>query len=90
MEVWSCFSQVQDERRIGSYLENGISKSVVLVIGMPIFGFIEYTLMELFRKPGNWRQICKQTSSTFYTSNDNISDCNWTRTQNHLVLKISL
>ena len=25
--------------------------------------------MELFRKPGNWRQICKQTSSTFYTSN---------------------
>ena len=40
---------------------------------MPIFGFIEYTLMELFRKPGNWRQICKQTSSTFYTSNDNIS-----------------
>ena len=29
-----------------------------------------YTLMELFRKPGNWRQICKQTSSTFYISKD--------------------
>ena len=25
--------------------------------------------MELFRKPDNWRQIYKQTSSTFYTSN---------------------
>ena len=29
------------------------SKSIVLVIGMPIFSFIEYSLMELFRKPGN-------------------------------------
>ena len=37
---------------------------------MPIFSFIEYTLMELFRKPGDWRQICKHTSSAFYTSND--------------------
>ena len=26
--------------------------------------------MELFRKPGNWRQICQQTSSHFNTSND--------------------
>ena len=26
--------------------------------------------MDLFRKPGNLRQICKQTSSTCYTSND--------------------
>ena len=26
------------------------------------------TLMELFRKPDNWRQIYKQTSPTFYTS----------------------
>ena len=26
--------------------------------------------MELFTKSGNWRQICKQTSSTFYTLND--------------------
>ena len=26
--------------------------------------------MELFRKPDNWWQIYKQTSSTFYTSND--------------------
>ena len=37
---------------------------------MSIFSFIEYTVMELFRKPGNWQQTCKQTSSTFYTSND--------------------
>ena len=26
--------------------------------------------MELFRKPYNWQQIYKQTSPTFYTSND--------------------
>ena len=26
--------------------------------------------MELFRKPGNWRQICQQTSSYFNGSND--------------------
>ena len=37
---------------------------------MSIFSFIGYTLAELFRKPNNWRQIYKQTSSTFYTSND--------------------
>ena len=37
---------------------------------MPISSLIECTLMELFRKPDNWRQINKQTSSTFYTSND--------------------
>ena len=30
--------------------------------------------MELYRKPGNWRQICKQTSSTLYTSNDVSND----------------
>ena len=41
---------------------------------MPIFSFIEYTLMELYRKPGNWRQICKQTSSNLYTSNDVSND----------------
>ena len=29
------------------------SKSIVLVIGMPIFSFTEYNLMELFKKPGN-------------------------------------
>ena len=69
MDVWSCFSQVQDERHVDRYLKN-VSKSIVLVIGMPIFSFTEYTLMKLFIKPGNWRQICKQTSSTFYTSND--------------------
>ena len=34
---------------------------------MPIFSFTGYTLMELFRKPDNWWQIYKQTSSNFYT-----------------------
>ena len=37
---------------------------------MQIFSFIGYTLTELFRKPDKWRQIYKQTSSTFYTSSD--------------------
>ena len=36
---------------------------------MPRFSFIGYTLTELFRKPDKWRQIYKQTTSTFYTSN---------------------
>ena len=37
---------------------------------MPIFSFTVYTLMEVFRKPGNWRKIYEQTSSTFYISKD--------------------
>ena len=37
---------------------------------MPSFTFIGYTLTELFRKSDNWRQMYKQTSSTFCTSND--------------------
>ena len=37
---------------------------------MPIFSFIKYTLTKLFIKPDNWQRIYKQTSSTFYTSND--------------------
>ena len=37
---------------------------------MPVFSFIWYTLTELFRKPDNWQQIYKQTSSALYTSND--------------------
>ena len=32
---------------------------------MPISSLIVYTLMKLFRKPGNWRQICEPTSSAF-------------------------
>ena len=36
---------------------------------MPIFSFIRHTLTELFRNPHNWRQIYKQTSSTFHTWN---------------------
>ena len=37
---------------------------------MPIFSLIGCTLTELFSKPANWRQIYKQTSSTFHTSNE--------------------
>ena len=44
-------------------------KVLFLWSNMPSFSFIGYTLTELFRKTGNWRQIYKQTSSTFYTSN---------------------
>ena len=39
-------------------------------ISTPIFSFIGYTLTEVFRKPDNWRQNYKQTSSSFNTSND--------------------
>ena len=35
---------------------------------MPIFGFIGYSLTELFSKPDKWRQIYKKTS--LHTSND--------------------
>ena len=35
---------------------------------MLTFSFTGYTLTELFRKSDNWRQIYKQTSSTFYAS----------------------
>ena len=42
---------------------------------MPIFSFIGYTLTELFRILDNWRQIYKQMSSTFYTSNDVSKTC---------------
>ena len=36
---------------------------------MPVFSFLVYTQTGLFRKPDNWWQIYKQTSSTFYPSN---------------------
>ena len=42
---------------------------------MPIFSVIGYILTELFKKPDNWRQIYKQTSSTFYTSNEVSKTC---------------
>ena len=48
----------------------GISTSIVLKTKHVKFSFIWYTLTELFRKPDNWRQIYKQKSSTYYTSND--------------------
>ena len=37
---------------------------------MPIFSFIGHFLPELSGKTDKWRQICKQTGDTFYTSND--------------------
>ena len=44
---------------------------------MEIFSFIGHTRTELFRKPDNWRQIHKQTSSAFYTSNDVSNKTYW-------------
>ena len=41
-----------------------LQKVLFMWSSMPIFSFIGYTLTELFRKPDNWRQIYKQTSST--------------------------
>ena len=35
---------------------------------MPILSFIGHILTELFEKTDNWRQVYKQTNSTFYTS----------------------
>ena len=72
------FVEVTGEKLVGlkpsdRYLKNGVSKSIAHVImwsSMPIFSFIGYALTQLFRKPDNWRQIYKQTSLTFYTSND--------------------
>ena len=45
-------------------------KVLFMLSSMPSFSFIGYILTELFRKPDNCRQIYKQTSSTFSTSND--------------------
>ena len=47
-----------------------LRKVLFMWLSIPIFSFIRDTLTELFRKPDNWRQIYKQTSSTFYTSID--------------------
>ena len=51
-----------------SYLENLTIDDKF--INKRVFSSRGYTLTELFRKPDNWRKIYKQTSSTFYTSND--------------------
>ena len=37
---------------------------------MPVFSFIRHTLTELFGKTENLLQLYKQTSTTFYASND--------------------
>ena len=52
------------------YLKNSVSKSIVHVIKHANFQIYRDTLTEFFRKSDNLRQIYKQTSSTFYTSND--------------------
>ena len=42
---------------------------------MSIFVFDGHTLLELIRKTSNWQQIYKQTSYTFYTTNDVSKTC---------------
>ena len=37
---------------------------------MPIFSFVRYIQPELFEKNKNWRQLYRETSSNFYTSNN--------------------
>ena len=34
---------------------------------MPFFIFVGHIITSFFKKSGNWRQLCKQTRSTFYT-----------------------
>ena len=50
--------------------QKAVSRKVFIWWSMSIFSFVRYTRTELVRKPDNWRQIYKQTSSTFYASND--------------------
>ena len=45
-------------------------KLLLMWWSMPIFSFIGYTLTESFRKLDSWRKINRETSSTFYKSND--------------------
>ena len=73
MHIFNSFSL----RHIDRYLKKGVSKIIFHVIKQcdkacdkAIFSFIWYTLTALFRKPNNLRQIYKQATSTFYTSND--------------------
>ena len=40
---------------------------------MPIFSFIGHILTDLFGKISNWREIYKQTNSTFYSLNGVVS-----------------
>ena len=37
---------------------------------MPIFILVVHVITELFEQTDHWRQIYKETSSTFYTSNN--------------------
>ena len=60
---WSLMTHWQISKKL-------FRKVLFMWPSMPIFSFIRYTLTKLFRKPDNWQQIYKQTSSTFYTSND--------------------
>ena len=45
-------------------------KELFIWRSITIFSFIGFSLMEVFKKSANWRQICKQKSWTFYISND--------------------
>ena len=61
-------------------------KALFMWSRIPIFCFIGYTLTELFRKPYNWRQIYKRTSSAFYTSKGKTKLCHhppWPSTTQH-------
>ena len=60
---WSLMTHWQISKKL-------FRKVLFMWPSMPIFSFIRYTLTKLFRKPDNWQQIYKQTSLTFYTSND--------------------
>ena len=37
---------------------------------MQVFSFVKSMLLDLFGKAGNWRQMHKQTSVTFYKTNN--------------------
>ena len=48
------------------YLKNGVSKSIVVSIKPTNFQIYKAYSDGVFGKTGNWRQLYKQTSSTFY------------------------
>ena len=61
------FSTLKSHRQIS---KKRCSEKYIYVIKHASFQLYKIPLTELFRKPDNWPQIYKQTSSTFYTSND--------------------
>ena len=68
---WILFSETLLVKGTLTHIYKTVFREVLFIwSSMQIFSFIGYTLTELFGKPDNWRQIYKQTSSTFYISND--------------------